>query len=223
MLQRIIARGKRAAQDLKQKSGHARNERFDPVAEVPRLGLNPDAKSRCKCVSGAPVGTGKREAFMRCATAALCRQAFFAALASAVLAGALSAASGTARPQGGADMAFNPPILVRSVALDHALIVSEARAPVDVPTHELARAAAPAKAQILLARRVCAAPPCQRVVALALAAPRRAAAQGEPAPTKVAFEAPVPEEDKRARSFSERLLQPVGNLRDRVIGLISSL
>jgi hypothetical protein len=160
---------------------------------------------------------------MRRATAILCRQALFAALASAFLGVALSALPGAARTQNAAGVAAEPLILVRSVALDHVKTISEAKAPVDVPARELTKAAAVARAPSPVARRACLVPPCQRLAALAPAPPHRPAERFEATPTRVAFETAAPQEGKGARSFPERLLQPVGNLRDRVMGLISSL
>jgi len=158
---------------------------------------------------------------MRRATAALCRQAFLAASAGVFLTGVLSTGSG-APPRRVAGAAVVPPIVVRSIAVGRAPVVGEAKAPLEAPARKLVMAAGLARAQSPLMRSVCLVPPCQRLAALGPTPPRRPSDAWEPAPTKVAFEAPG-HEDSRPRSFSERFLQPVGNLRDRVMGLISSL
>jgi hypothetical protein len=221
MLQRIIGRGKSAARVFKQKSGHLRAGPFAPPqkfhALVSMRTQNPAANAR-----PAPERGSGGEAFMRRATAALCRQAFLAALAGIVLAGLLSAGSRTP-PRRAADAAIDRPILVRSIALGRAPVVSEIKAPVEAPARKLAKAAGIARAQSPLARSACLVPPCQRLAALGPAPPRRPNDAWEPAPIKVAFGAPAAQDERRPRSFSERLLQPVGNLRDRVMGLISSL
>jgi hypothetical protein len=76
-------------------------------------------------------------------------------------------------------------------------------------------------------RQVCAVPPCLRVAALSPAPRRRpavqGATQGNATLIKVALAPNALEKDTGAPSLQDRLLQPVGNFRDRVVGLMSSL
>ena len=159
---------------------------------------------------------------MRNTTAGLRRQALFALLACAVLASVLTAVS-TARLGAHADAAFDPPIPVKSVALDRTRVADAAKAPELPPVSAPAQPPAPAKAQNPPVRRACGAAPCHRLAALPPAPPRRPVTPAETATVKVALTTASPEPDNRPRSFQDRLLWPVGSLRDRVAGLISSL
>ncbi|WP_158813581.1 hypothetical protein [Methylocapsa sp. S129] len=159
---------------------------------------------------------------MRNATAGLRRQAMFAALACALLASVLATLSG-ARLRTHADTAFDPPILVKSVAVDRTRVVNEAKAP-DLPIVPASvQAPASTKAQNPLVHKLCGVSPCHHLAALPPAPPRRPAASSEGATVEVALTTVAPETDKHPRSLSDRLLWPVGSLRDRVAGLISSL
>lgn len=154
---------------------------------------------------------------MRRTTADLCRQALFAALACALLTSALSARMAS-RPWRTADAGFQPPVLVKSVWLDRAGPPDTAK-PREWPPAAAPKFASPAKAQSVAARRPCATTPCQRLAGLG---PRRPATRSDAAAIKISLvSAPAPGE--AGHSFSDRLLSPVGNLRDRMFGLISSL
>jgi hypothetical protein len=161
---------------------------------------------------------------MRSAIAGLRRQALFAALACAVVMGAVTVVSRSAPFHAPAGEAFNRPILVKSVALDRAPVVNAPKASDPSAIRQvLAPTPAPAKAPIPAVRRTCAIAPCQRLAALAPAPPRRPAAHlGIPTVEAAALTTPAPGEDPGALSLSDRLLWPVGTLRDRMLGLISS-
>jgi hypothetical protein len=171
---------------------------------------------------------------MRSAIAGLRRQAALAALACAVAMGAVSVVPRSAPPHTSAGEAFDRPILVKSVALDRTPVVNASDQPpvanaskaldpsairqVSAPT------TTPAKAPNPMARHGCAVPPCQRVAALTPAPPRRPATHpGVLTLEAAALTTPTPGEDKGAHSLTDRLLWPVGAMRDRMVGLISSL
>ena len=165
---------------------------------------------------------------MRSAIAGLRRQALLAALACAVVMGAVTVVSRSAPFHAPAGEAFAKPILVKSVALDRAPLANPPKASdppailrqVSAPAPTLA----PAKAPNPAARHSCAVPPCQRLAALAPAPPRRPATRlVAPMVEAAALTTPAPGEDKGAHSLSDRLLWPVGAMRDRMVGLISSL
>jgi hypothetical protein len=160
---------------------------------------------------------------MRNATAALRRQALFAAAACAVLAGALSAVPGTVRFRAHADAAFDPPIAVRSVAFDRTPAVNEAKASRLPIVQASTQTPAPAKTQTAFNQRACNVSACRRLAALPPTPPRRPAALSDAVTVTVALTTIAPAGDKSAHSLSDRLLSPVGNLRDRFVGLISSL
>lgn len=171
---------------------------------------------------------------MRSAIAGLRRQAALAALACAVAMGAVSVVSRSAPPHASAGEAFDRPILVKSVALDRTTVVSASdRPPVVNASKALdpsairqvsAPTTTPAKAPNPAARHSCAVPRCQRVAALAPAPPRRPATHpGGPTLEAAALSTPAPSEDRGAHSLTDRLLWPVGAMRDRMVGLISSL
>jgi hypothetical protein len=171
---------------------------------------------------------------MRSAIAGLRRQAALAALACAVATGAVSGVSRSAPPHASAGEAFDRPILVRSVALDRTPVVSAFDQPPVVNVSKALDPSAvrqvsapippPAKAPNSAARHSCAIPPCQRLATVAPAPPRRPATHpGVPTLEAAALTTPAPGEDKGAHSLSDRLLWPVGAMRDRMVGLISSL
>jgi hypothetical protein len=171
---------------------------------------------------------------MRSAIAGLRRQALLASLACAVVMVAVTVVSRSAPFHAPAGEVFDRPILVKSVALDRTPVMS---APDQSPAVNTAKALdpsavrqvsaptpTPAKAPGLPARHSCAVPPCQRLAALAPAPPRRPATHlSAPIVEAAALTTPAPGEDKSAHSLSDRLLWPVGVMRDRMAGLISSL
>jgi hypothetical protein len=163
---------------------------------------------------------------MRNAIAGLRRQAALAALACAVAMGVVSVVSRSAPFHAPAVEAFDRPILVKSVALDRTPIASQSMISYPSAVQQVsASPPAPAKATNPVARHNCAVTPCQRLAAaLAPAPPRRPAMRLAP-PTleTAALATPAHSEDKGARSLSDRLLWPVGAMRDRMVGLISSL
>jgi hypothetical protein len=171
---------------------------------------------------------------MRSAIAGLRRQAALAALACAVAMGAVTLAPRSTPFHAPVGEAFDRPILVKSVALDRMSVVSASDQPPIVNASKTldpsavrqvsALTTAPAKAPNPAARHSCAVPPCQRVAALAPAPPRRPATHpGVPTLEAAALTTPTPGEDKGAHSLTDRLLWPVGAMRDRMVGLISSL
>ena len=171
---------------------------------------------------------------MRSAIAGLRRQAALAALACVVAMGVVTVLSRSAPFHAPAGEAFDRPILVKSVALDRAPVVNPPDRP---PVMNASKALDPsavrqvsgptptlAKAPNLPARHSCALPPCQRLAALTPAPPRRPALRpAVPTLEAAALTTPAPSEDKADRSLSDRLLWPVGAVRDRMVGLISSL
>jgi hypothetical protein len=161
---------------------------------------------------------------MRSAIAGLRRQALLAALACAVVMGAVTVVSRSAPFHAAVGEAFSKPILVKSVALDRAPLVNPPKAsdPPAILRQVSAPAPTPAKAPNPAVRHSCAITPCQRLAAPA--PPRRPATRlVAPMMEAAALTTPAPGEDKGARSLSDRLLWPVGAMRDRMVGLISSL
>jgi hypothetical protein len=158
---------------------------------------------------------------MRNAIAELSRQGLFAALACAFLAAAFYANSGAAPSQSVAHYLVDPPILVKTVAFDAARLATTSA--VLAPASAKTPATGAARGQV--ARRACAAASCPRRLAALPVAPRpRPAAAGEAAIVKVALTPAAPHTDLESASLQDRfLLRPVGNFRDRVVGLISSL
>jgi hypothetical protein len=182
-----------------------------------------------KPVANAALGAWARMGrgnFMRSAIAGLRRQALLAALACTVVMGAVTVVSRSAPFHAAVGEVFAKPILVKSVALDRAPLVNPPKAadPPAILRQVSAPAPTSAKAPNPAVRHSCAVPPCQRLTALAPAPPRRPAARlGVPLVEAAALTTPAPSEDKGPHSFSDRLLSPVGAMRDRMVGLISSL
>jgi hypothetical protein len=162
---------------------------------------------------------------MRNAIAGLRRQAALAALACAVAMGAVSVVSRSAPFHAPAVEAFDRPILVKTVALDRTPVASESKIKYPSAVQQVsAPPPAPAKATNPAVRHSCAVTPCQRLAAALAPAPPRRPAMRPAAPTlEAALATPAHSEDKGARSLSDRLLWPVGAMRDRMVGLISSL
>jgi hypothetical protein len=185
----------------------------------------PTQKPVANAVLGAWARMGAGN-FMRSAIAGLRRQALLAALACAVVVGAVTVVSRSAPFHAAVGQVFAKPILVKSVALDRPPLVNPPKAsdPPAILRQVSAPTPAPAKAPNPAARHACAIPPCQRLAALAPAPPRRPAAHPvAPMVEAAALTTPASGDDKGAHSLSDRLLWPVGAMRDRMVGLISSL
>jgi hypothetical protein len=160
---------------------------------------------------------------MRSAIAGLRRQAVLGALACVVTMGAVTVVSRSAPFHAPAGEAFDRPILVKSIALDRTPVIAAPKAS-GLSAVQQVSAPAPARAANPAARHSCAVAPCQRLAALAPASRRRPAIRLDvPSVETAALTTPAPSEDKGARSLSDRLLWPVGAMRDRMVGLISSL
>jgi hypothetical protein len=161
---------------------------------------------------------------MRHATAGLRRQALIAISGCLLLAGAAIAVSERCHFRGRDVSASDAPILVRSVALDRPRVVTAAPSSELPPVHLSAmQGPAPAKTQNPVARRNCGAAPCPHLAVVASVPPRRFAAPLRASTVQIALMTTTPKEDRKDPSFSDRLLSPVGDFRDRVVGLISSL
>jgi hypothetical protein len=161
---------------------------------------------------------------MRHAIAGLHRQAFIAVSGCLLLGGAAIAVS-TRCPIPVHNVASaDAPILVRSVALDRPRVATEAPTSGLPQVHLSAmQAPAPAKTQTPVARRNCVGAQCPHLAVLMTAPPRRFAATLRASTVTVALTTDPLKEDRKDPSFSDRLLSPVGDFRDRVVGLISSL
>jgi hypothetical protein len=187
----------------------------------------PTQKPVANAVLGAWARMGAGN-FMRSAIAGLRRQALLAALACAAVMVAVTVVSRSAPFHAAVGEVFSKPILVKSVALDRAPAVNLPKAsdPPAILRQVSAPTPMPAKAPNPAVRHSCAVPPCQRLAALAPAPPRRPATHlSAPMMEAAALTtpAPAPGEDRSAHSLSDRLLWPVGAMRDRMVGLISSL
>jgi hypothetical protein len=161
---------------------------------------------------------------MRQAIAGLRRQAFIAVSGCLLLAGAAIAVSTRCSFPTHNAAAADAPILVKSVALDRPRVVTETLSPGLPQVHLSAmQAPSPAKTQNPVVRRNCAGAQCLRLAVLTTTPPRRFAATLRASTVTVALTTIPPKEVRKDPSFSDRLLSPVGDFRDRVVGLISSL
>jgi hypothetical protein len=161
---------------------------------------------------------------MRHAIAGLHRKAFIAVSGCLLLACVAIAVSTPCSFPVHNFAAADAPILVRSVALDRPRVMTEAPTSGLPQVHLSAmQAPAPAKTQTPVARRNCVGAQCPHLAVLTTAPPRRSAATLRAPTVMVALTTVSPKEERKDPSFSDRLLSPVGDFRDRVVGLISSL